>query len=109
MRFHITLVQHIYSKAVADVVDAGIVRIVGCTQSVDIEFFHQCHVVENQFGRQYTTVIWINLVTVDPTQYDRGVVDIETCDAFGVFFKLHFAESDFRAFHLHRLSICIFQ
>ncbi len=74
MRFEICFVHQVEAEFVAQVIPAGIVRIVAGTDGVEIELFHRENIAAHIVFRQGPASFGVELVAVDATEHEALAV-----------------------------------
>ena len=109
MRLHVRLVDHVDTILVADIIHARVVRVMRHAQRIDIESFHQLHILLHPFVGHHTSKVRVNLVAVHSSELNRLAIDQEACDTVASLLQLHLAEARLVAFVLHHLARSILQ
>ena len=75
MTLYVGLGQHIHTVFVAQVIEHGVVGIVGRADSVDIQALHAQNVLLNLLGSDGTSVYWREVMTVHAVEHHTLAVD----------------------------------
>ena len=71
----VSLIHHVHAYGVAQLVPARTVGVVGQPHGIDVSLLHQAQVLQHQLLRHYTSLVWVMLMTVHATNFDRCSVD----------------------------------
>ena len=100
---HIGLSQHIQSQTVGQVIEVGIVGVVGCTHSIHIEALHLHKVGLNLSLGECTTTLLAEAVSVDTMKHHSVAIDEQST----VFTNTHRTETHLQGAYINLLALLL--
>ena len=103
MALYVRLCQHIQTILVAKVIEIWIVGIMARSYGIDIQTFHQEHILLHLLARHGSSIHGTVVVTIDTTNDDRLAIDGQS--TLGI--HTHFAHTQLAASQIHRFTILV--